>query len=158
MLSHPAPTSGSDAEAPIRRGASRTCLRPRDRCPLSLSTEPVDLNQVPLGQVPSLHHLRRSVVPIPSGLKVLCSMAFQVLWTCPTGRQRSCWDYGLRPSPAGLTAGLPASHCRALPAPAHGAYAHATGLRLRGVEPALALSHRSMLPSPASHQVGTPEG
>ena len=33
-------------------------------------------------------------------------MAFQVLLTCPTARQRSCWDYGPRPSPAELAAGL----------------------------------------------------
>ena len=109
MLPHPAPTLGSDAETPIRRGASRTCLRPLDRYPLSLSTEPVDLNQIPLGQGPSLHHLRRSVAQIPSGLKDLCSMASQVLLTCPTARQHSCWDYGLRPSPARLANFLPAT-------------------------------------------------
>ena len=111
---------------------------------LSLRTGPVDLNPVPLGQVPSLHPLRRPVVPIPSELKDLCSMASQVLLTCPTARQHAGWDYGLRPSPARLAAGLPASHCQALPAPAHGAYAHAAGLRLRGAE----TGTRAIVPAP----------
>jgi hypothetical protein len=34
-------------------------------------------------------------------------MASQVLWACPTARQRSSWDRGLWPSPAGLAAGPP---------------------------------------------------
>ena len=34
-------------------------------------------------------------------------MASQVLWACPTARQRTYWDHGLRPSPVGLAAGRP---------------------------------------------------
>ena len=34
-------------------------------------------------------------------------MASQVLWACPTARQRSYWNCGLRPSPAELAAGPP---------------------------------------------------
>ena len=49
-------------------------------------------------------------------------------------------------------------HSRALPVPVHGAYAHATGLCLWGDEPALALSHRLLLPSPPQYKVGAPEG
>jgi len=37
-------------------------------------------------------------------------MASLVLWTCPTARKRTRWCYGLRPSPAGLTAKPYASH------------------------------------------------
>ena len=43
-------------------------------------------------------------------LKNLCSAASQVLWACPTARKRTRWYYGLRPSPAGLTAKPTASH------------------------------------------------
>ena len=43
-------------------------------------------------------------------LKNLCSAASQVLWACPTARKRTRWYYGLRPSPAGLTAKPYASH------------------------------------------------
>jgi len=55
-------------------------------------------------------------------------MVSQVLLACPTAQKRTCWDYGLRPFPAGLSEGLLDGHFRALPAPAHGAYAHAAGL------------------------------
>ncbi len=55
-------------------------------------------------------------------------MISQVLLACPTAQKRTCWGCGLRPFPAGLSARLHDSHFRALPAPAHGAYAHAAGL------------------------------
>jgi hypothetical protein len=57
-LPHPAPTSGNDAEA---FSASRTRSSPLNRLIPSLRPVPVELQQVPLGQTPSLHHLRRPV-------------------------------------------------------------------------------------------------
>ena len=61
-------------------------------------------------------------------------MASQVLWTCPTARQRTRWDYGLNLPQPDWKQKLTTSHYRALPAPVHGAYAHAAGLWLRGAE------------------------
>lgn len=106
----------------------RICTYPRlHLLPLSLRTGPVGLNPVPLGQGPSLHPLRRSVI-MP---RVIAEPLFDgfsgtvALSDCSTVYMG---DYGLRPSPAGLAAGLTTSHCRALSAPVHGAYAHAAGL------------------------------
>ena len=100
---------------------------------LSLCTGLVGLKQVPLGQVPSLHHLRRSMVtpcvieeplfdgfPGTMGLSD-CSAAF-ILELRPPAFSSRAGD------------GHPASHCRALPVPVHGACAHAAGLWLRGVK------------------------
>jgi len=100
---------------------------------LSLCTGLVGLKRVPLGQVPSLHHLRRSMVtpcvieeplfdgfPRTMGLSD-CSAAF-ILELRPPAFSSRAGD------------GHPASHCRALPVPVHGACAHAAGLWLRGAE------------------------
>ena len=54
-LPHPAPTSGMTQ----RLSAFRICFRSLDKLSLSLCTEPVGLNQIPLGQAPFLHHLRQ---------------------------------------------------------------------------------------------------
>ena len=70
--------------------------------PPSQSTAPVELQQVPLGQAPFLHHLRSPVVPIPSELQELCSTASQVLLACPPARKCTRRDFGL---------GLPRPDC-----------------------------------------------
>jgi len=122
-LPHPAPTSGMTQ----RLSAPRICFRSLDKLSLSLCTEPVGLNQIPLGQVPSLHHLRQSMAsqflvagPLFGGFPGTMNLS-----DCSTA-----YLLGLRPwpSPAGLAAKLTASRSRALPVPVHGASAHATGL------------------------------
>jgi hypothetical protein len=126
-----------------RLSAPRICFRPLDRLSLSLCTEPVGLNQIPLGPAPSLHHLRRSMAsqfpvagPLFDGFPGTMGLS-----DCSAAFMR---DYGLGPSPAGLSAELTASHCRALPVPVHGAYAPAAGLWLRGAE----TGTRSIAPAP----------
>ncbi len=68
-------------------------------------------------------------------------MASPVLWNCPTARQRSCWDYGLRPSPAALT--RDPSVIAELSRFPFMVFAHMLQFYGSGEpEPALALSHR----------------
>ena len=71
-------------------------------------------------------------------------MASQVLWACPTARQRSCWICGLRPSPAGLAADTPPATAKLSRFP----YMMLTHmLQVSGpgeLRPALALSHRKI--------------
>ena len=75
-------------------------------------------------------------------LKDRCSMASQVLWACPTARQRSCWDRGLWPSPAGLAAGLPPAAAELSRFP-YMVLTHMPQVSGSGeLKPALALSHR----------------
>ena len=100
---------------------------------LALCSEPVNLNQIPLGQAPSLHHLRLSVA-------MLCMVEGSLFDGFPgTMGLSDCsatFILELRPPafPSRTGDGTPASHCRALPVPVHGAYAHAAGLWLRGAE------------------------
>jgi hypothetical protein len=69
-------------------------------------------------------------------------MASQVLWACPTARQPSYWDCGLRPSPAGLAAGPPPATAELSRFP-YMVLTHMLQVSGSGeLKPALALSHR----------------
>jgi hypothetical protein len=69
-------------------------------------------------------------------------MASQVLWACPTARQRSCWICGLRPSPAGLAADTPPATAKLSRFP-YMMLTHMLQVSGSGeLKPALALSHR----------------
>jgi len=69
-------------------------------------------------------------------------MASQVLWACPTARQRSYWNCGLRPSPAGLATDTPPATAELSRFPymvlAHMLQVYGSG----ELKPALAISHR----------------
>jgi len=79
-------------------------------------------------------------------------MASQVLWACPTARQRSYWDRGLRPSPAGLATDTPPATAELSRFPfmvlAHMLQVFGSG----ELKPALALSHRLHIAFPTVGQ------
>jgi hypothetical protein len=69
-------------------------------------------------------------------------MASQVIWACPTARQRSYWDCGLRPSPAGLATDTPPATAELSRFP-YMVLTHMLQVSGSGeLKPALALSHR----------------
>ena len=116
-----------------RLSAPRICFRSLDKPSLSLCTEPVGLNQIPLGPAPSLHHLRPSVATLSM---VEGSLFDSFPGTMGLSDCSAAFILGLRPPafPSRAGGGTPTSHCRTLPVPVHGAYAHAAGLWLRGAE------------------------
>jgi len=124
-----------------RLSAPRICFRSLDRLSLSLCTEPVGLNQIPLGPAPSLHHLRRSMAsqfpvagPLFDGFPGTMGLS-----DCSAAFMR---DYGLRPSPAGLAAGPPPATAELSRFP-YMVLTHMLQVSGSGeLKPALALSHR----------------
>ena len=79
-------------------------------------------------------------------------MASQVLWACPTARQRSYWNCGLRPSPAGLATDTPPATAELSRFPymvlAHMLQVYGSG----ELKPALAISRRLHIAFPTVAQ------
>jgi hypothetical protein len=117
----------------------------------ALCPEPVLSEQIPLGQAPSLHSLRRQESHLP-----LFDRFSGTYWPVrlPTSVHRSR-------APLGFTARTlaPSSHGQTwdLPVPVRKASVRVWGLRPRGAETPLAMAMCSVLPSVQVDAVGTPK-
>ena len=94
--------------------------------------------------------------PPPRPVTRRCSTASSVLPSCPTSRGRSSSPYVLGLHDAACDARR-LRQPRDLPVPGRGAFAHARGLRPRGVPARLARAVRRVWPSAYLYGVGTPK-
>ena len=135
---------GSNVQAP--KGACRTQSNTCDRENPALCPAPGMLDHIPLGQLPSLHLLRRShratlVRRLPRYYEAV---------RLPTSvhHGRTPWVHR-----AGLA--ITSGQMQGLPGSVHSVAVHARGLRPRQVCPPLAIAGCAVSPSACSERVGT---